>query len=287
MQDKQDKQDKRSKWGAIFIIIIYVLVTFSKSIKFHVSFKLTGDGMMGFFGSIVGSAIAIIVLNRTLRSNKEDQFRSARPFFLLRADFNRVIKDSKKDYYCISDRSYLRGKQLRPNIQNLYDNNYLFYTIDIKNESKKRMMAIEVKISYKDEKNNEKYRIDKLDQDEIVHLLSPYGLKADKSDNKFRMKKVVGKLYNESIYKNSVNDKNDYYGIIVDKVDKVEEVNIFYTTEIREKIHLTFVPEGNNFKYDSKILENSCSKEENKILNIEYSADGFESTLICQSSEIY
>ncbi|USZ61391.1 hypothetical protein NHN12_03095 [Lactiplantibacillus plantarum] len=206
------------------------------------------DGWLGFFGSIFGSIIAILgvywqvsvqakkakedakqqqdLLRKQLNNEKENQYRQARPFFIVSKELIDPQERNKESISCIYSTFY--RSEVPYSILGLTH-------IVINNVSKRDMYAVKVLVSTSTDDNFKQ---------EFQKYSSAAALKSDEF-----YKSCI------SIDKIAANEK---VGLLFDHYNEIEQVWIWYITEMRESIKLYFENENGGLIYrpDEKRLEN-------------------------------
>ncbi|WP_370561584.1 hypothetical protein AB5567_06140 [Lactiplantibacillus plantarum] len=234
------------------------------------------NGWLGFFGSLLGSIIAIFgvywqvsvqskksqedakkqkdLLSQQLKNEKESQYRQARPFFLVsqeETDFRKTQNDHIEGIRACEDCDW-ENEALNPSALNEYNiyssknikresvfeesHNYLV----IRNVSTKNMYAVKVFVA--SEKDIDKCFIKLNDS-------------VDQEDNKNF----------DSISINKIEANSDAYLLFCDKDSQIKQVLVWYITEIRESIKLYFEDadgrHGLEYKSDFKLIGNQKEME--------------------------
>lgn len=268
---------KKNKKQIILYLVVFILFLFAfigipiilnlfLKISKQTIFNLNGtrffgnaakdsNDWLGFWGGYLGAIVAIAgvfwQVTRTNKSEKESQFRIARPFFIARILRGSVdIGESKNRYYTALD--YERdatGSKLSDYLVDHVNQNMVL--VEINNVSSKSLMAVVVELIYEDEV--QKNMIDKISANSTIHIVD--------------RKTVLN-------WSKSRRDINYWEHLL-------KGVKIQFTTELREKIQLVFTSdESGLLKYDvnSKILENKCSRRDREKINREYTVNKFYTT---------
>lgn len=260
--------------AVVFIALISILIEIGLNL---IPGAGSNDGWLGYWGGIVGAIVAIYgvywqvnkqatqskkdadaqtdLLNEQLTNEKENQYRQARPFFLLsqqraNADF------SVNGYGIYTDKSgndiYLEEDAIVPSNLVITSDTEINY-LEIDNVSNKDMYAVKVFFS---ENSDDTFMSD---FHKYVSLSN--------------MGESQKKFYDNgmSIAKIKANQKCDF---VIGSV-KAKRVWVWYVTELRESIKLFFEDEGIGLTYKSenKLLENqqNIEKEENNPATYELS----------------
>lgn len=203
-------------------------------------------------------------LKKTLKAEKEQQFRASRPFFY----FERVSPARP------SDGLYHSSLAIGEKFGKLDEYLHRSESRDIlalRNISGKRMMKVMIKLHYKNGIPTEVFKIGLVNADDSAYMINRIAFNKDWDD-----------IYSYSDTNNSCENLN--------------EVEIFFTTELRERIRLVFdykIIKINHrveeiFEYDEnkKILENKIEHSEDlDYLNDEYSEGGFNPTIIVRDPQ--
>jgi len=228
--------------------------------------SLHGD-WLGFWGGYLGSIIAIIGvawtlneskknMNITLRQEKENRFKESRPFFYIDIAKNIVDKQKKVNYYSSlpgyvekgyeysSYKEYLTSKE-NPN------------GLVLRNISGKRMMTVKVCLHYSKAIDTE----GNFDEMFMIKLIAPDSFVC-----------LVGKLsyLGDYYFSEDDNDNYDFYDDKLSPFKYLENIKIYFTTELRERIKLVFNFDYEDYKErfhycrDERILENKIELEKKK-----------------------
>ncbi|MFT9030625.1 MAG: hypothetical protein ABF415_04025 [Leuconostoc pseudomesenteroides] len=197
----------------------------------------------------IGSLGAILMVLFQIKKNKESDFSQSRPMFKINYEVEAINRKKDKVYY---DRPSDNNGQM-------YRGDFNYQCIELKNISHKSMLAVQVslyvtEINYGEKATKVKRKIDfKADSvkpDETVNFI----LK--------NLSKTIG-IHQESI--------PEYYDF--------DEVLIYFTTEMREKIKIIYQKEGEYLYYKKSFLENKGAK----IPNEEYTANNFQESKILKN----
>lgn len=201
-----------------------------------------------FLGGYVGAIITIGGVYWQVRkqtvADKEADFRAARPLFLISINNegyreNQIIYGNPKE-------------ELLPRTVTSYS--YRTYRrIEIKNISKRLMSALKIEIVWKntDKDTISISSVEPLKEIKIVDKLSLEVMTHEDDDN-----------FDEYLEKEN---KKSF--------EKIDYVNVYFCTELREKIKLVFINDNGILKYDSKHLENKNGRIK------EYNLDNFHESL--------
>lgn len=282
-------QEKRKQYywiiGVSFLIISVFLVPLVWNLGMMVLNFGVGDNnsWLGFWGGYLGAIVAIggvyWQVNRTLQSEKEALYRQNRPYFILQYtnDYVRKRTDEEKYYYLTKSSGFVSEAEDFIRVSGLQ--HISFNMIQINNVSKKSMMAVRVVVTQDSDNKDrrKKFNINLIDIHDKVCLVFPEyvddyikasdennGPTKNKGEFNFSNTKFIEAL------KEKLKDKGDFLSIT--------KVEIYFTTELREKIKLTFELKNNCLKYVGKTLENKADEKNLKLLNSEYDVDKFEAT---------
>ncbi|MCW6134474.1 hypothetical protein [Lactiplantibacillus plantarum] len=228
------------------------------------------NGWLGFFGSLLGSIIAILgvywqatkqnkLSQKQLNNEKESQYRQARPFFLVsqeNVNFRNLLIDEFEKKQMMEESDYVTtvmnldawGKYnvyLTEDIDSdlVYEQsiNYLV----IRNVSTKNMYAVRVFVS--SAKNN-----DKKISDNSIQLNDSMNQENSSGNTK-------------SISINKIAANSDAYLLFTNENRHINQVWVWYITEIRESIKLYFKDKdgehGLEYQSDAKLIGNQKEME--------------------------
>ena len=229
------------------------------------------------------------IQKKNAKDEKEGQFRIARPFFVIRGVIHEI---NIGDIYCMSDR-YLNSPILLKKLIEQLEIKEITNTIEIKNLSNKKMMAINICVydsDKKDAKPAEHFKIDKLNKDETIQLLPPMSENMAWSrlddDGKGLVKQSPAYYAGELNY-SFFEDGKKYSKMMNERPTVViDHIEIYFMTELREKIMLLFRFKNHVYEYTSKVLENKDDSEKTKVFDSNYKIDNFQRTPIVQIKKI-
>ncbi|MDV3544872.1 hypothetical protein [Leuconostoc falkenbergense] len=197
----------------------------------------------------IGSLGAILMVLFQIKKNKESDFSQSRPMFKINYEVEAIKRKKDKVYY---DRPSDNNGQM-------YRGDFNYQCIELKNISRKSMLAVQVslyvtEINYDAKapkvKRKINFKVDSVKPDENVNFI----LK--------NLSKTIG-IQQVPIY--------EYYDF--------DEVIIYFTTEMREKIKIIYQKEGKYLYYKKSFLENKGAK----IPNEEYTANNFKESRILET----
>lgn len=199
-----------------------------------------------------------IQLKETLKNEKEQQFRASRPFFY----FERLL--SKNSLGTLYHSSLAFGEKFGKLNEYLHRSSSRDILV-LRNISGKRMMKVMIKLHYKNGIPTEVFKIGLVNADDSAYLINRIAFNKDWDD----------------IY--SYSDINNSY-------ENLNEVEIFFTTELRERIRLVFdykiikidsiMEQIFEYDEDSKILENKIKSDKDlSYLDEKYTEGGFNPTI--------
>lgn len=184
-------------------------------------------------------------LKKQLSVEKEDRFREARPLFLI-SIINEAYR-SGRNIYGNPEKGMLPQRVIS-------SNNLVYKVIKIKNISKKLMSAVRIEIIWKN-KDKDIVNISVIDSQKECIIVDRVSLKAMESDIRSSGNGV------------NIKEKNR------ESFEELECVNVYFCTELREKIKLVFINDNGILKYHSKHLENKDGNIK------EYNLDDFHESL--------
>lgn len=217
------------------------LLVLAIALKNYNAFGNVADWLSG-----IGTFGAILMVLFQIRKDKESTFSQSRPFFKINYEVEKISQKTNKVYY----------DNLKDNNSQIKKTSFDYQLIEIKNISPKRMLAVQVtifakKINYNHEtKIQEKkleFKIDSITPDESVNLILR------------NLSKVCNFEYAPTF---------EYYDF--------DNLTIYFTTELREKIKLIFKKEGESLIYKKHFIENKGDKISEK----EYSLNDFKESKI-------
>lgn len=250
----------------------------------------SNDGWLGYWGGIVGAIVAIYgvywqvnnqaiqskkdadaqtdLLSKQLTNEKENQYRQARPFFLL-SQQSVTAGLSANGHEMYTDKSgndiYLERFSVVPGNLIINSNTKINY-LEINNVSNKDMYAVKVLFS------------ENLDDT----FMSDFHEFVSLND----MKESQKKFYDNgmSIAKIKANQKCDF---VIGPV-KAKRVWVWYITELRESVKLFFEDDGIGLTYKSenKLLENQQVVEEGKNNSAVYELSDFKNSKLLSDVRI-
>lgn len=232
-----------------FDITVAIIVIFCGPVVMEFFVKnVVNENWLGFWGGYFGAVVGVFGIfwqvDKTIKSEKENQFRMSRPFFIIRGiESNMNLVENKNKYYtALKYDGDPEGIKLAKYV--VSHEKYNMGSIEINNISNKIMMAVIINLEFEGDNSNQKSNIERIKPGTLIHII-------DKND-----------VLNSG--------KGDAYRSKMPK-----GLTIQFTTELREKIQLHFSCSDGIFKYDSKILENKCSKKEKKKINNDYDINSF------------
>lgn len=245
--DKISSWIEKHWWAKILIAIIVVFGLprlLAKGMEWCIFNDIPGSNSdwFSFLGGYVGAIITIGGVYWQVRkqtvADKEADFREARPLFLISVVDEKENKDAI--YY---------GNIDHPNYYELTSvlekvDNESFKQIKIRNISEKAMSAVRIVMKWNDD-TNESINIETIDA---------------KKENRILDKKTLELMYLKRMHDNRIVS----YGY-----NKLNEVEVYFHTPIREKIKLVFEYKDGKLVYKKKYLENKGDKIDN------YNLDGF------------
>ncbi|WP_431060899.1 hypothetical protein [Weissella paramesenteroides] len=192
----------------------------------------------------IGSLGAIFMVLLQIRKDKESSFSQARPFFKINYKKTKIFQINHPFYYEKEDDLFEKIKKSRDNYQ----------ILQIKNISTLSMMAVQINAQVtgrKEELRTFKFKIDSIKSNDSVGFI---------------LKELT--MFSDG----QVVPMKEYY--------KLDEVDVFFTTELREKIKLVF-------KYDAdekslKYVEHYLENKGQKISETEYSINNFNESNLLQ-----
>lgn len=216
----------------------------------------------------------------SLKEDKESQFRISRPFFVLKESSLPIILGNQNQYY-LSEKLKNSSKDVAEYFSDTMTKENIVSTIDICNLSIKRMMAVYVEIHYFNGKTDD-FRVDIIDSKETAHLISFSGIEKYISDKlsylndgeDFNMDNLNSDLFKEDVFDEAPSKKRiEKLNLKIEKAVKenfdssVKKIDIFFTTELREKIKLVFASEDGQlvYKENCKVLENKDHDDKDKM----------------------
>ena len=197
----------------------------------------------------IGSLGAILMVLFQIKKNKESDFSQSRPIFKINYEVEAINRKKDKVYY---DRPSDNNGQM-------HRGDFDYQCIELKNISHKLMLAVQVSLcvtkTHYDEKApklNRKidFKVDSLKPDENVIFI----LKNLSETNGIHQTRIP-----------------EYYDF--------DEVLIYFTTEMREKIKFVYQKEGEYLYYKKSFLENKGAK----IPNEEYTTNNFQESKILKN----
>lgn len=197
----------------------------------------------------IGSLGAILMVLFQIKKNKESGFSQSRPMFKINYEIETVNYKKNKVYF----------DKPSDNNGQMYRTDFKYQCLELKNISRKSMLAVQVslyvtKINYDGKTPKVKRKIDfKVDS-----------VKPDENVN------FILKNLSKTIGSNQV-PTLEYYDF--------DEVLIYLTTEMREKIKIVYQKEGEYLYYKKSFLENKGAK----IPNEEYTANNFQESRILEN----
>lgn len=197
----------------------------------------------------IGSLGAILMVLFQIKKNKESYFSQSRPMFKINYEVEAIKRKKDKVYF---DRSSDNNGQM-------YRTDFKYQCLELKNISRKPMLAVQVslyvnKINYDEKAPKVKRKIDfKVDS-----------VKPDESVN--------------FILKNLSKTNGVHQDLIPEYYD-FDEVLIYFTTEMREKIKIVYQKEGEYLYYKKSFLENKGAK----IPNEEYTTNNFQESRLLEN----
>lgn len=221
---------KKYKWYSLVTILGFIIPPFLLQWLMTSIFGQTSggtdDGWLGFWGGYLGSVIAIggvywqstkqsRLSKEQLYNEKENQYRQARPFFILSK-----VEKMRKEVSCYCSEKIFSKDELSS-----------AQYISIDNVSKKDMYAVKVIVSTdeppKDVRIPSSFISDFGKFNSVANLINKENYNSSVSISKISNKEKVYLAYNES--------------------RPIQQVWIWYITEIRESIKLYFecLPEDN------------------------------------------
>lgn len=261
------------------------------------------DGWLGFWGGYLGAIVAIVGVwwqtNKTIKNEKELMFSQKRPYIVLRElNVDKVDKIYGSEVCTLDDNfQVLAIKNLSDqpffSVKILFDEEKSPIVIDRINENDNIGIVVNSKDVRRLQKAKEKLlksfqthmkgdlHENKRWYDEAVkeieETFSEYKMDFDKldlqknasnvDDNEFR---IFSLFYRKD-------NKFDNYITKITKQNTVEQVTIYFTTTVREKVKLVFKKEKGNYKYQKQ-----KTKLENKGENI--SEDEYDTSNLYESN---
>lgn len=225
--------------GGISGALVTVIFVFS-------AIGLKSWGSVADWTSGIGSFSAILMVLFQINKDKESTFSQSRPFFKINYGVEKINQKPNKVYY----------DSLKDNNDQLKRTGFEYQIIEIKNISTKMMLAVQVtvfvkKINYNNEIESKKrkieFKVDSIKPDETVDFILR------------NLSKQCGFEY-ISVF--------EYYNF--------DEVVVYFTTELREKIKLIFEKEGESLVYKKNFIENKGDRIKEK----EYTINAFKESKI-------
>ncbi|WP_436702721.1 hypothetical protein [Lactiplantibacillus plantarum] len=282
------------------------------------------DGWLGFFGSILGSIIAILgvywqvsvqakkskedaekqqnLLREQLDNEKENQYRQARPFFLVSQEEINYGKEYEGSMYrkvmvkgedpvdamMLDDLSlgfhlYVSDKANSFSVQ--VPQHYLI----INNVSTKNMYAVKVLVNYDTQSQDQstgkcsspfkdmfKYFVDP--SEENLKFYDKKGEEILPENDPKKALKSLNNSYDNAISINKIAAGQEVNLCFTDK--NIHEVWVWYTTEIRESIKLYFSTDGETtrelkYKKEDHLLENQLERKNKAGYDSNYTLQDF------------
>ncbi|MDC2804819.1 hypothetical protein [Leuconostoc suionicum] len=223
------------------ILVLIIILSFVNSNIF---------GNVADWVSGIGSIVAIFMIFwqvkkqrdydiKNISINKEINFSSSRPLFTLNYSDSIQLQEGETVYQTLDQRRFyfLGDKRI--------------LGIDITNISVKPILALEVNVKYASNLSNSVFKVNQVKAGDRIVL-------------------GMGIL-------NILDEENDSENEKILKLNEIETVVVYFTTEIREKIKLTFKMNNSNnvLEYVGKHIEN----RDGRIDNNTYGLNGFEESL--------
>lgn len=226
------------KYGWVTLAVIFALIIVPGLVQLLMTKVFTttnggsNDGWLGFWGGYLGATIAIVgvywqatrqskLSQKQLDNEKENQYRQARPFFILtREKGPDKEENSGKPFYCyINEEGYSNG-------ENCTD--YSHYLV-INNVSNKDMYAVKVIVT------NDLASCSDTDQNFISEF------------ENFKSANVLTKNtdYEKAISIGQISSKEKVY-LKFPNTQSINQIWIWYITEIRESVKLYFYHDPND-----------------------------------------
>jgi len=312
--EKINKKDKNKsnhlRCLSIGFIIVVILIPVFLGIILRQPFTNinngSDDGWLGFWGGYFGSIIAIVGVGwtvvegrknldnslmdqhqemiRNLDAEKESQFRIARPFFVLRIENHPLYSEEKVHRYVLSENTKLNAESLYDLLEKGKLNNNDLKTIDISNLSKRLMMAVQVNVYYSEDEYI--FKIDQINDGETVHLISLEEEQKYSKEQTFDVPNPIAEEINKLSTPEVKQDQTENKKFISKSISSPTKVDIYFTTELREKIKLPFDVDNDEVTYvkEHRILGNKNNESDLKKLDEDYKTDNFKRTLFAESS---
>ncbi|BBM22857.1 hypothetical protein [Lactiplantibacillus pentosus] len=238
------------------------------------------NGWLGFFGSLLGSIIAILgvywqvsvqakkakedaekqqnLLREQLDNEKENQYRQARPFFLVYEEEIDYIKELSTS---IGQKAISEGKDLLDEV--CFGDHSLGFHL---------------------------YISDKADSDSVEGPQHYLIINNVSTKNMYAVKVFVTKKYDNGFEELDDSSYKEYDTISINKIgagekvlllfgnnnEAINQVSIWYITEIRESIKLYFRDKGSGLVYESKYKRLENQQESSIRKQASYDLTGFK-----------